>query len=158
MPGPNVSIIRRFHCINNGGGGGGGGGGRQGRGSYVGLLGADLRQILWLHNEYVTQSLETLKQLVKKRVLRGDGEITTNTVEPPIMDKNPPHNGQTVQPTPLCNCLYISTSEEGTTSEIMLHVSIIWRFHCTCIIQHTLNSLTAFLYSFMSHIMFIAPV
>ena len=42
------------------------------------------------------------------------------TVEPPIMNTRksgqPPYNGQTVRPLPT-HCPYISTSEEGTTSE-----------------------------------------
>ena len=42
------------------------------------------------------------------------------TVEPLIMDtlksRQPPYNGQTVHPLPIY-CPYISTSEEGTTSE-----------------------------------------
>ena len=42
------------------------------------------------------------------------------TVEPPIMDTlksgQPPYNGHAVRPLPIY-CPYISTSEEGTTSE-----------------------------------------
>ena len=42
------------------------------------------------------------------------------TVEPPIMDTpksgQPPYNGQTAHPLPIY-CPYISTSEQGTTSE-----------------------------------------
>ena len=38
--------------------------------SYIRLLRADLGQILWLHNEYVTECLQALKQLVQEWVLR----------------------------------------------------------------------------------------
>ena len=48
------------------------------------------------------------------------GREKYNTVVPPIMDTlmsgQPPYNGHTVHPLPIY-CPYISTSEEGTTSE-----------------------------------------
>ena len=62
--------------------------------------------------------------------------LPVNTVEPLTMDTlksgQPPYNGQTVHPLPIY-CPYISTSEEGTTSEQWTKHSspIIQRFHYT---------------------------
>ena len=45
----------------------------------------------------------------------------------------PPYNGHTVHPLPIY-CPYISTSEEGTTSENVCP-NVIQRFHCYVIME-----------------------